>query len=119
MNTPFHLLPSTATVYPGNLSAGKANEPNVAYDTAQEATVRCRIFPLSASESMQYQRETGDVHHEVLLAPYDSAGTAVAFVQATQLVIDGLRYQLDGPSVQYKPGVQGPKLIKCVVFQIS
>lgn len=116
MNTPYHFLNATATVYPGIQYQGAAWEPKVNFGAANEATVPCRIFPVSSSESMKYLRETGRVGYKVLFAPVDSAGTAVAIDGASRVAIGGVTYNIDGDTVSREPGTQGNKLVRAFVF---
>ncbi len=116
MNTPTHFLDQTATIYPGTATTGAGNESKTTY-SANAATIRCRLFPVTGSEAMQYMRDTGRVQYKLLLAPTDSAGTAVALTQAAQVEVGGVRYQLDAPAFGRRPGNQSDVLIRATCFR--
>lgn len=77
MNTPYHLLTSTATVAVLSTTADNAGAEKLSWSTAGQATIPCNIQPISTANNMQYGRDTATRLFTILLSPTDSAGVDV------------------------------------------
>lgn len=102
---------------PGVQGRGSAQEPTVDFALGSADSIRCRIFPLSQREAMQYDRETANTAFKVLCAPTDSGGNPVVLQNGSKLSVGGVEYFVDGKSVERKPGTQGTVLVRAIVFR--
>lgn len=98
MNTPYHLLNTTAMLRAPAYSKDTSGANVTTFSDAK--TVQCRKpQPMSTSESLQFARETAVTMFKVFLAPVDTTGAAYTLAHDWQMVIDTVTYAMDGEPI--------------------
>ncbi len=94
MNTPYHLLTSSATV--STPTYAQAADGSEYVTSSASVTVQCTIQPSSNSDSLRYMRETGVRRSTMYMAPLNTAGSATGIDKNAVVVSGGITYRVVG-----------------------
>lgn len=94
MRTPYHLLPTLATVQAPTVAVSNATQTRT---YSGGVTVQCRIQHDASRESIERERLEGVATYTGMFAPVDTAGNAVTITKDTLVVVGSTTYRAIGP----------------------
>ena len=92
--TPYHLMPTTATVIVPSESISSLGERTLTYGSG--VSVLCRIQDDSSSDAREWLRTTGRELSTGFFAPVTTSGASVSLPVNTKVTANGVTYKVVG-----------------------